>query len=168
MVTLRNGWNEIRSTIRNLDRQRISIILLIGFVLGVAYYAYSVTVNTAQLERKSERFADKLHEFKKVQEKLRAVRTQSGKSGIKNPLSYLENQVDQKNIGELTPLGTEENRRLYRLSLESVPLRLPLSLIKTFDSNRGIITIDFNLERISLDSPDFDAYFRLAFPESET
>ncbi len=135
--------------------------LSLVLVVLLSVYAYLEHRQTSRQWQRAERFAQFLADYRYLR------RNKSGEEGsnkktLENPLSYLENQVSQKNLAGLTPVGSKDGRNRYRLSLDGVSAQVVFSLIRTFDRQPGLAIDTVTFERISLDSESFDANLELS------
>lgn len=134
----------------------------LGILLAVAFswYAYQEHRTSQRRWNQAENFSRNLARYRRLNALRSDRKNQSG--SIENPLAYLENQVSQKKLGGLSPLGTENGRPRYRLALEGVSSSFALKLMQTLDDKRGITIDSYSMERVSLDGTAFDARFELS------
>ncbi len=130
-------------------------------VLITAGYAYRSTTQNQSRWNRAQEFNDKLAEYRELRERTNNSSSSNGKEPLENPLSYLENQVQQSNLGGLSPLGESNGRNRYQLSLEAVPAARVFELIRLLDQRGGLNIVSVRIERITLDKNQFDAQFRL-------
>lgn len=137
------------------------VLYSLGLVAGLILtgYAYLERSETRRKWQRAERFSQQVSDYQFLQSNQKQTSKES--ETIESPLSYLENQVDQDNLGGLSPLGQENGNRQYRLSLEGISAKEAFELMRTFDLQQGLKIDKFTIERISLDSETFDARFEL-------
>jgi hypothetical protein len=148
---------------RNLDWNYRSILTVVLIVMTVftTYYAYQVTTRTRQYRKNVEDFAERIGQLRERLNTSTESKRDTSFDSIENPLSFLEETVDQDDLGGLGPDGEQDGSPVYQMSVEGMPLSEIVSLLRLFSRHPDINVINFSLERIGMGATTFDARFRL-------
>jgi hypothetical protein len=163
MGTFRDLRAALNQWARNRDWNYLTLLAAGMAVLTVftSYYAYRVTSATRHYRDNVERFAERISVLRSRTNNSSESRDQGTFQTIENPLSYLEETVDQDDLAGLGPDGERDGVPVYQMSLEGLPLSEIVSLLRTFSRHPDIVVVDFSVERIGMGANSFDGTFRL-------
>lgn len=152
---------DLSDLITSMDRGAFAWVALCLLTVGLLTYSFYEARISQQKWARAQEFARSIQTLERYRSVLDNGDNSKG-SEISNPLSYLEGKVNRKNLGELSPIGQNDNSQ-FRLSLEGVSPDKIFKLLKDLEKQSQITVAEFSLERINIDGRKYDARFEINF-----